>query len=143
MIASTDMLPMVAPEDYQGTIISERHFEIIGDDRVFRVQILHADQHVSMLPEFMRHLELERLPYAPCVVVIRDEIDGRELYYRQVGWYYTPDRHIVGAFERLTVLDDLVDEPIGDVIAAFKAGENAAERAAEVKRPGRPDEQNG
>lgn len=110
-IASTDLLPMVNPTDYTGTLVFQAHYEVIGDDQVRRMQILRADDRISVQPSTNNHLE--RLPYAPRVVVVRDEIDGREFYYRQAGWYTLfglfGDR-VVCAFDRLDVTD-LTDDP--------------------------------
>lgn len=103
VIASIDLLPMVDAADYTGTIVCRARFDLIADDQVQRVQIIAADERVAMTPEFVQHLE--RLPYAPRVVVIRDEIDGREFYYRQAGWYYGSLGSVICAFDRLDVTD--------------------------------------
>jgi len=103
VIASTDLLPMVEADDYTGSIVCRTHYDVIADDQVCRVQITAADDRVAMSPAFVQRLE--RLPYAPLLVVIRDEIDGRELYYRQVGWYYGSEGAVVCAFKRLHVAD--------------------------------------
>lgn len=102
-IASTDLLPMVDPADYTGTLVFRAHYETIGDDQVRRVQILRADDRISVQPAANNHLE--RLPYAPRIVVVRDEVDGRELYYRQAGWYLLPGDRVVCAFDRLQITD--------------------------------------
>lgn len=103
VIASTDLLPMVEAHDYRGGIVCRSHYDVIADDQVCRVQILDADERVSMTPEFVHHVG--RLPYSPRIVVLRDEIDGREIYYRQAGWYYGGNGSVVCAFERLHVTD--------------------------------------
>jgi hypothetical protein len=109
VIASTDLLPMVNGDDYPDGIIFTTHYEVIGVVLVCRVQVVHAGQRVAVGASMLGHLE--RLAYAPRIVVIRDELDGRELYYRQAGWFYDRSRHIVAAFERLDVIDFDTEPP--------------------------------
>lgn len=103
VIASTDLLPMVNSADYTDGIIFATHYDVIADDQVCRMQVVHAGQRVAVGPGMFGRLE--RLPYAPHLVVIRDEIDGREIYYRQVGWFFDSCQHVIGAFERLDDVD--------------------------------------
>lgn len=143
VVAVAGMLPMVDGADYADVLTFMSHYEVIDDERVCRVQILSAGECVSVTAPVARHLE--RLPYAPHVVVVRDEVDGRELYYRQAGWYYGVGGDVICAFERLRV-EDLADRgaPSPQAVSRYLAGhgwelESAVPDVKEIWRLPGPD----
>lgn len=101
-IAAGYRLLMVDWDGYPGDIVCQQHVEEINGHQVYRVEIVRADERVKITEPMLSHLE--RLPYAPTVVVIRDELDGRRFYYRQTGWNYTRDGvYLWGGFVLIAV----------------------------------------
>lgn len=122
MVAAGYRLLMADWDDYPGDIICKQHVEEINGHQVRRVEILQADDRVKIAGPMLRRLE--RLPFAPSVVVICDELDGRQFYYRQVGWNYTRDGvDYWGAFKLIHVSpsgtgQEITDAQACDVAAA-------------------------